>query len=139
MKYKFRAWLIKEKRWADSVTVFGDGSFSVSIKRGDFTEEGDGEGQAVLSIFTGRKDKHGTEVYTGDIVMPKEKVGMREFNPITGKVEPLEVYWDEEELQLRLRNRRNRFTRELEFIDFVIGTVFETPELLDPKVRKFTP
>jgi hypothetical protein len=62
---KFRAYLKDEDRWADSVTIYGDGSIDIEIDGMNVSMEGHLKTLAVEQ-FTGMYDQHEREIYVGD-------------------------------------------------------------------------
>jgi hypothetical protein len=103
---KFRAWNLKTKRW----NTVGQHNIYHGQLMPTF------EGEQVLMQYTGLKDKHGTEIYEGDIVKILHISG-------SGKTHEFirEVKWF-----------GHGYASYLETYGIeVIGNIWENPELLD--------
>jgi len=121
---KFRGWVAKHNQFADSVSVYSDGSHLMEI--GDV-----GGYQGVVSQFTGLTDKNGKEIYEGDVVQ-KDVFPYGESAPngkvvfTSNKFQCEVVIIGEDQDDWYDYDGNNFYWDELE----VIGNIYENPELL---------
>lgn len=126
-EHKFKAWHRERKCWLDSVTVYGDGSWSGSLFEDAGEVGGYDERECDLVEFTGLKDKNGKEIYEGDIV--KEKQGYYGETPYRVAWQPIGTigFCLEQGLKPESYTRLSFLTGD---IYEVIGNIMENPELL---------
>lgn len=115
---KFRAWLTKERQWADSCEVYSDGSYSAELG----IVSGYTDNEVAISQYTGLKDKNGKEIYEGDIVIKKSF--NKPTNDIMSDTKPKIVKWQWHTCGFNLRspvNTGNKHSYE------IIGNIYENP------------
>jgi uncharacterized phage protein (TIGR01671 family) len=76
--------------------------------------------------FTGLKDKHGKEIYEGDIV--RISADPKDYGGYTGHDYIAIVEWNNDSLMFNLSD--GHYFDDFEFIE-VMGNIHENPELLD--------
>ena len=134
---KFRAWDKKKKKMVYPSRLFGHNAGIPSKLYA--TEVRDKEGffysitknQIILMQCTGLKDKHGKEIYEGDIVkiiystsrMNTPEIIVEQVKFVNGAFMPF--YWLREHENYEIDNLIN-VTKNIQ----VVGNVFENPELL---------
>lgn len=76
--------------------------------------------------FTGLKDKHGKEIYEGDIIAVRNLHDGHEmyWNQPNGPAIPFEIKWHEDYLCWDMPHDTENFE--------IIGNIYENPELLTP-------
>lgn len=124
---KFKVWDKMLKRFDLAADVFIDPDGEIF----EMTSVGDETGleptnRYVIVWQTGRKDKNGKEIYEGDIGKPRSRFLSRLW----------EVYWDERVCQFRVcANGDRQFdkTHTVDWIDGVVGNIYENPEPLGKK------
>lgn len=120
---KFRAWESKEKRWAAHRIM---PVLKGLIERLTLKDCLPISGRLIIEQYTGLKDRHGTEIYEGDIV--KWLDGLGEYTNFV-------VEWQENRARFCLRNEYSHYDYEdindkkKPYIE-VIGNINENPELL---------
>ena len=125
---KFRAWHKKRKRWYHvSHWHKGDAVDSITNLAGFNRDETLFVGEDIaLMQYTGQEDKNGKEIYEGDIGKPRSRFTSTLWV----------AYWDERVCQFRVcANGDRQFdkTHTVDWIDEVIGNIYENPELLGTK------
>ena len=115
---KFRCWDPTEKKmWSPCIDTDGRPCRELPF----LLQRVDGEIPTEVMQFTGIRDKHGKEIYEGDIVTwYDEEWGGSVVNPIYGK---MEVKW--KGAGFNIKDEPNRYT--------VIGNAFQNPELMEGK------
>ena len=118
---KFRAWDIKEKRWAAHRIM---PVLKGLIERLTLKDCLPISGRLIIEQYTGLKDRHGTEIYEGDVVLDYYD-GDDAFI----------VKWDEDTASFILTGTDN--IAAVSFDNFfpnedleIIGNIHENPELL---------
>lgn len=116
---KFRAWDKQKHKWADSIAVYDDGSWSAQFGSVEGFNEEDG---VELMQFTGLKDKHGKEIYEGDILSWQRVKRIVIWNNGTFKTS---------NSKNRLHHANNLYAQKIHKLKIeVIGNIWENPELL---------
>jgi uncharacterized phage protein (TIGR01671 family) len=132
---KFRTWNTKEMTYFTFKDIMGNGRSATTIKNATCVECEERDEHKVMQ-YTGLKDKNSKEIYEGDILS------------VDGT--PMVVVWDNGNLQWIVKHDLNTPTpfrvgdgtkRDLElwyviedgFDSFVIGNLYQTPELLNNK------
>jgi hypothetical protein len=123
---KFRAWKPERKRMSEAFNLKDlDGEDGGEIYTGDMSFiQINHNPTVILMQYTGLKDKHGKEIYEGDIVKlyPSDKSGVQ-------------ILWDEHIAGFGFGNQTmadHLNFRKLATISYeVIGNVYENPELLE--------
>ena len=117
---KFRAWDMGRQCWfldGFSVCESGEEIF-------DTDEQAYLRGEKVeLQQFTGHHDKNSKEIYEGDILS----------TVVAGINEPFVVSWDRKGARFKCDNGGFVIDAEVWSEREVIGNVYETPDLLEPK------
>jgi len=125
---KFRAWDKQEHEMIDGDSwFFGQDELEPFVDTVERAYE-----YYDLMQYTGLKDKHGVEIYEGDLIRAQ---GDSAIN--------YEVYWDEGAFQYRLcpthiKDKQFDKTRLLGFAKLgkIIGNIYEHSHLLDTKTEK---
>lgn len=127
--FKFKAWLKEENCWADSVTVYGDGSYSCEL--GDVG----GEFSSEVVQYTNMNDKDGAEIYAGSSIFEFDYAG----DPCTVKLKGY-FSFNEEYLMYVIKFETEPVYKNIfEYCGKahkitnlkVVGTLQENPELLE--------
>lgn len=148
---KFRAWQ-KDKKMMCEVSNIHFISNQVSLKEKENVTNTRPFDDVILMQYTGLKDKNGTEIYEGDIILtqplrdkpfsPKAKSkrlrGIVKYNIKCGKNfigEPDKIKywgaeWDVEIINKKDYEKYHNFGWGLFFECEVIGNIYENPELL---------
>lgn len=109
---KFRAWDVMEKRWCSNPIV-GSIVYEVIVNKDTDVLDHDNH---ILMQFTGLLDRHGREVYEGDIV--------------TEGGRPYVIEYDDRRAAYNYKTKTSSVLLYL-FHGVVIGNIFENKELLD--------
>lgn len=119
-QYKFRFWYKKEKRWLDNVRIDNHGDIYPIDINGEEDSTIDCL-QVKKSQFTGLKDRHGKEIYEGDII------GRRGMKNTFVEYEGCRwvLRYDEPKIEWR-QDLHNQTSLHLE----VIGNIYENSDLL---------
>jgi hypothetical protein len=108
---KFRAWDNTLKQWSRAFDMDNAGEV--------YPAATPHQGEIVIMQYTGLEDRHGREIYEGDIVL-RHKVNGASSRKFRIKWIPREAGFDQ------LRSMDGKQTKSLE----VIGNIYENPELL---------
>lgn len=122
---KFRAY---SKKWG---MIYKDSrGFSIDVHAKTAWQDCADDENIELMQFTGLKDKHGAEIYEGDILSHGFWNGIKEEGPCLHSIS-----WDEQSAQYVSTEINNEYDNiEYPFIDNlcgeVIGNIHQNPELL---------
>lgn len=84
----------------------------------------------ILMQYTGRKDKHGKEIYEGDVITC-EIYEREDYDDYYSK-KPIEVHWSDNATGFWPLNKGSQWRSGCENIE-VIGNIYENPELIKTK------
>jgi uncharacterized phage protein (TIGR01671 family) len=138
---KFRAW-VKDAKVMEEVTMLGEEFLSFKTG-GAWDREG-----CIIMQYTGLKDKQGTDIYEGDIVILPDTYTERILDDGTGPVEPFNhlvpVVYNFGSFGIEIKHTGDTFAHGFWSFEHilqesgdapnnleVIGTIHETPELLE--------
>ena len=131
---KFRAWdnlsgtMLANRQVSLNIAI--DGLVTFNDSSPPFNTYGD----VILMQFTGLIDRHGVEIYEGDIVLQPVGFGMTDDRDLVGEVRMLDASWCS---VISIKDGMTfvvyfyEYTKPSEFI--VIGNIYEHPDLLDKK------
>lgn len=118
---KFRAWDKHEKRLIGSSEFDGLYSYAESPELNFWLNNPN----TVVMQYTGLLDRHGKEIYEGDLVRRNERA--KEYKE-KWLDEVQEVYWNDEKALFALKGKENwGLIWQME----VIGNIYENPNLLN--------
>lgn len=108
---KYRAWMPKEKKW------YKGGAIQLTAMQGNTFGLSEANGKTIqLQQWTGLTDRHGVEIYEGDIVLFEDTLFSVEWN-VNGS-------W------CYMRHPKPFLTQIRYWESEVIGNIYENPELI---------
>ena len=116
---KFRAWDKDKKLMKEVHGLCWDNEYEHKLEV-EYVYEGEGndwdyEDECILMQYTGLKDKNGKEIYEGDIVKHISLL-------MNWVVKWLNSSW--------MLENSDKLTENIDFVDEVIGDIYENPELI---------
>lgn len=120
---KFRAWDLDKKRWCDTTIINSAKTGEVDVTGGR---------NAVISQFTGYKDRKGKEIYEGDILKYiSTKCPCCGTEKVYSGHDLYTIQYSEEDCGFKCDNPHNYMLPETWSMDLeVIGNVYENFELV---------
>lgn len=138
---KYRAWDMRQKKflipWPEGFHLLGETTCFDLI--GQQLAESKDEGQTqfdrlkdvIITEYTGLRDKHGKEIYEGDVIGHIAK-GVVEFDKYIG----FRIRWDTKTAQVRREKCLDGMPGNLDTVGSpweILGNIYESPELVNDK------